>query len=46
MYTRFAVNWSHLNHCALEMATDHASDEGIAGGYFEFTPTSGPDQSL
>ena len=43
---RLVVKCSHLRIDALELAPDHASDEGPAWLYFGFTPTSGPDQSF
>ena len=39
------VNCKHLYNYALEMAPGHASGAGFVGGYFGFTPTSGPDQT-
>ena len=42
---RLAVHCSHLCNYALEIAPDHASGKGPAGGYFGFATTSGPDES-
>ena len=40
-----SIQFSHLHNYALEMAPDHESVEGLAGGSFGLTPTSGPDQA-